>query len=65
MITRELDLVKFVQQRRMLLATALAILTMPQRRVAQNLSHMRIHESSDYLRDEDEDDDGDHLHNQQ
>ena len=51
----------------MLMATALATLTMPQRRVAQNLSHMRIHESSDYLRDgdEDENDNGDNLHNQQ
>ena len=49
----------------MLMATALATLTMPQRRVAQNLSHMRIHESSDYLRDGDEDDNGDNLHNQQ
>ena len=44
----------------MLMATALATLTMPQRRVAQNLSHMRIHESSDYLIDEDDDDENLH-----
>ena len=47
LISRELDMVKFFQQRRMLLATALATLTPPQRRVAQNLSRMNINESSD------------------
>ena len=49
------------------MATALATLSMPQRQVAQNLSYMRIHESSDYLidEDEDEDDDGENLHSLQ